>query len=290
MGGCNMKIAISGASGFIGKYLSRHFIDKGHAIFPLSRKSFEDEFNSELIDILSQSDVVINLAGAPINRRWTKAYKKELYDSRIITTRKLVNAINHTTTKPKVLISTSAVGYYPSEGYYDEYNSIKGNGFLSNLCEQWEKEATKVSPDVRLVITRFGVVLAPRGGAFDKMMLPAKFGVATIIAQGDQPFPWIDIEDLALALEHIIGKSTLDGEVNLVAPQQISNRELMLSAAKYYNSLFTIRIPTFVFRVLLGESAEFITEGQRVYPRKLLDSGFIFKTKIISDFFQNLPK
>lgn len=285
-----MKIAISGASGFIGRYLSQYFIDKGHTIFPLSRKSFEDEFNSELIDILSQSDVVINLAGAPINRRWTKAYKKELYDSRIITTRKLVNAINHTTTKPKVLISTSAVGYYPSEGYYDEYNSIKGNGFLSNLCEQWEKEATKVSSDVRLVITRFGVVLAAKGGAFDKMMLPARFGVATIIARGDQPFPWIDIEDLALALEHIIGKSTLDGEVNLVAPQQISNRELMLSAVKYYNSIFIIRIPAFVFRVLLGESAEFITEGQRVYPRKLLDSGFIFKTKTISDFFQNLPK
>lgn len=290
MGDYNMRIAISGASGFIGRYLSQYFIDKGHTIFPLSRKSFTDEFRTELINILSQSDVVINLAGASINHRWTKAYKKELYDSRIITTRKLVNAINYATSKPKVLMSASAVGYYPSEGSYDEYNSIKGNSFLSNLCEQWEEEATKVSPDVRLAITRFGVVLATKDGAFDKMMLPAKLGIATIIGPGDQPFSWIDIEDLAHAMEYIIGTSALNGEVNLVAPEQISNKELMLAAGKHYNSLITIKIPASIFYILFGESAEFMTKGQCVYPKKLLDSGFAFKSKTISDFFQNLPK
>ena len=285
-----MKIAISGASGFIGRYLSQHFIDKGHTIFPLSRESFTDEFSLELINILSQSDVVINLAGASINRRWTKAHKKELYDSRIITTRKLVNAINHAKSKPKGLISASAVGYYSSEGCYDEYNSIKGTGFLSNLCEQWEEEATKVSPDVRLAITRFGVVLATKEGAFDKMMLPAKYGIATIIGSGDQPFPWIDIEDLAHAMEYIIGTSALNGEVNLVTPEQISNKELMLAAGKHYNSLITIKIPASIFHILFGESAEFMTKGQCVYPKKLLDSGFVFKSKTIYDFFQSLPK
>lgn len=290
MGDNNIKIAISGASGFIGKHLTEYFRSKGHIVFPINRKLLTDESTSELMDILSQSDVVINLAGAPINKRWTKAYKKKLSDSRIITTRKLVNTINQATVKPKVLISASAVGYYPSVGFYDEYNSIKGNGFLSELCEQWENESAKISSDVRLAITRFGVVLSPNGGAFNQMILPARFGIATIIGSGSQPLPWIDIKDLTLAIEHIIGTTTLNGIINLVAPQQITNKELILYASEYYNSLITIRIPSFVFRFLFGEASEFLTEGQRVYPKKLLDSGFKFKSKFISEFFRCLPK
>ncbi len=285
-----MKIAISGASGFVGTYLSRHFTNNGYVIFPLNRKIFTPESDSDLIDILSQADVVINLAGASINHRWTESYKKELYDSRIITTRKIVDTINRLDHKPKLLISASAVGYYPSTGCYDEYYARKGNGFLSDLCEQWEQEAGRVSTDVRLVITRFGVVLATQGGAFEKMVLPARLGVSTIIGTGSQPFSWIDITDLVDAMEYMINNSSIDGVVNMVAPDQITNRGLMKAVAKHYRSLLTIKIPAFVFRILFGESADFMTEGQCVQPKKLLESGFVFKSSTIPDFCSGLPE
>ena len=283
-----MNIAISGASGFIGTYLSGYFTANGYNIFPLTRKILSDE--SELKKILSQSDVVINLAGAPINHRWTKSYKKELKDSRIISTHKIVNTINDMLEKPKLLISASAVGYYSLEGCYNEYNSIKGNSFLADLCEKWEEEAKQVSSEVRLVITRFGVVLAAEGGAFKEMMLPAKLGIATVLGSGNQPFSWIDIADLGNAMDFIIKNRVIDGTVNFVAPEKITNRKLMKIAAKHYRSFFSIRIPEFVFRFIWGESAEFITQGQCIEPKKLLDSGFIFKTSNISDFYSGLPK
>lgn len=285
-----MRIAISGVSGFIGSYLSQYFIKKGHAILPLFREIFLDKNESELKGLLSQSDIVINLAGAPINHRWTKSYKKELYDSRISPTCKIVNAINDLAEKPKLFISASAVGYYPSEGCYDEYNSKKGTGFLSDLCQAWEDEAEKISPEVRLAITRFGVVLADKGGAFEQMALPAKLGIAPVIGNGNQLFPWIDIVDLACAMEHIINNSEIEGVVNLVASEQITNKELMKAVAKHYKSCFTIKIPTIAFRVLMGEGADFITKGQCVKPQKLLASGFVFKTPLISKFCTNLMK
>lgn len=283
-----LKIAISGATGFIGSYLSQYFTDKGHVVFPLTRKILMNESDSELAGILSQSDVVINLAGASINHRWTESYKKELYDSRIKTTRKIVATINQISNKPKLLISTSAVGYYPSQGCYDETNAVQGNGFLSSLCEEWEKEAKAVSPDVRLVITRFGVVLAERGGAFEKIVQSAKFGVAGIIGSGEQSFSWIDIADLAQAMEHVINNTNLSGVVNFVAPEQITNKDLIQAAAKHYRSFLTIKIPTCFFRMVFGEAAEFMTEGQCVQPKKLLESGFVFKSPTISEFCASL--
>lgn len=283
-----MKVAISGASGFIGTYLSWHFAENGHTVFPLNRKILALESNTELAGILSHSDVVINLAGAPINHRWTKSYKRELYDSRIKTTRKIVDTINQIDNKPKLLISTSAVGYYPYQGCYDEYHAAKGDGFLSHLCEQWEEEARAVSSDVRLVITRFGVVLAPHGGAFEQMMRPAKMGVAVIIGPGDQPFPWIDIADLTQAMEHVIHHTDISGVVNFTSAHQITNKELMLAAAKHYRSVLTINIPAVAFRMLFGESAEFMTKGQCVKPVKLLGSGFKFKSPTILDFYSKI--
>lgn len=283
-----MKIAISGASGFIGNYLNQYFSRKDNIIFPLTRKILTSETSSELADILTQCDVVINIAGASINHRWTPAYKKELIDSRIITTRKIVKTINEIKNKPQLLISASAVGYYPSQGCYDEVNAKQGNSFLSQLCEQWEQEAQAVSSDVRLVLTRLGVVLSPQGGAFKEMMRPAQLGLATIIGPGTQHFPWIDIADLAHAMEHLINHTDLNGVVNLVAPQSITNKELMQAAANHYHSLLTIKIPQFIFRIIFGEASQFMTEGQCVMPKKLLDSGFIFKSATITDFFANL--
>ena len=130
-----MKIAISGATGFIGTHLTAYLTGLGHRAVPLGRPAFRSQ--ESLAAALAGCGAVVNLAGAPIDRRWSDAYKKQLYDSRIGTTRKLVAAINEMNPAPKVFVSASAVGYYPDQGCYDEYTAVKGTGFLSDLCESW---------------------------------------------------------------------------------------------------------------------------------------------------------
>ena len=285
----NKKIAISGASGYIGKYLTSYFENLDYNIIPITRDILNDKNKQELRDILNEADIVINLAGESINRYWSESYKKKIYHSRIDTTRTIVESINFNTRKPELFISASAVGYYPSEGCYDEYSSAQGSGFLSQVCYQWEKEAQRISPEVRSVITRFGVVLSPEGGAFEKITLPVRIKLATIMGTGKQPFTWIDIQDLANAMRFITDNKSMSGVVNLVSVEQISNKEFTEIIAKHYNSWLRIKIPQFFFRILLGEVSQLITEGQCVYPAKLVEANFKFKSPSMILFLSGLP-
>lgn len=279
-----MRIAISGASGFVGTYLTKTCKDRGYEIVPLNRFYFESGSEDLLRKAISGCEVVINLAGASINRIWTKSYKKEIYESRIPITRKIVSAINSLEVKPQLLISASAVGYYPSQGCFDEFNSRPGNKFLSKICIEWEQEAQKVNPEVRLAITRFGIILAPKGGAFGKMILPTKLGIATVMGNGKQPFAWIDQKDHARAIEFIINHSEIKGIVNLVAPERITNFEFTTIIAKCLNSWMMLKVPATLLKLIMGEAASLLTEGQCVIPEKLLEAGFIFQSESMEDF------
>lgn len=284
-----MKIVISGGSGFIGSVLTRYLKRKGDEVIPLSRDYFQgDAPNDKLKNALQDADVVINLAGTPINHRWSKSYKEKMFESRIITTRKIVEIINSQARKPKVFISASAVGYYPIKGCHNEYSTIKGDGFLATLCEAWEQEAKKISPQVRLAVTRFGVVMSKKGGAFPLLSLPARLKVAAVIGPGNQWLPWIYLGDLVKAIEHIINEPSLSGTVNFVAPQQITNREVMKAVAKHEKSWLVITIPKFFFRLALGKASTFITTGQCVVPKKLIDSGFAFSAPTIEDLLEKI--
>ena len=276
-----MNIAISGATGFIGTHLSAFLSDQGHQIVPLTRELFKQEAFPKLLSIISTMDVVINLAGAPINQRWTPAYKKILRDSRLHTTSILVDAINTASKPPQLFISTSAVGYYPSTGCYDEYDSIQGTGFLSELCRDWEAEAHKVLPDIRSVITRFGIVLSPDGGAYKQLTQITRLKLATIIGSGTQPFTWISLQDLMNAMAFIIGHPNLNGTFNLVAPQQITHTEFIRTLAQHTHTAITVKVPTPFFRLFYGQGAEFLTQGQCVRPTRLLEAGFNFQFKNI---------
>lgn len=282
-----MNIAISGASGFVGRHLSAFLVQNGHQIFPLGRKMFGDNGKEELTRTLSQCDVVINLAGASINKRWSTAYKEELYNSRILVTRQIVNVLKTLPHKPKLMISTSAVGYYPSLGCFDENDIIKTNGFLPTLCRQWEQEAMKCPPEIRLAITRFGVVLSPDGGALQRMSLPLKMKVATVIGTGDQPFPWISITDLCRAILFIIKTPSLHGPINFVAPQVVTQRNFTQAMGKHYHAWLRTTIPSFLFRLALGEAASFLTTGQHVIPLRLLDAGFKFAHPTLKQFWKD---
>lgn len=281
-----MNIAISGKSGFVGTNLSVFLTQSGHRIFPLGRQMFSESGNKELVSTLSQCDVVINLAGAPINKRWTRSYKEELYKSRILVTRKIVQAIKEIPKKPQLFISTSAVGYYPTDGSFNEDDEEPGSGFLSELCYKWEKEAMKCPKETRRVITRFGIVLSPSGGALRPMLSLAKMKVAGIIASGNQPFPWISITDLCRAMSFIIQTPFICGVINLVAPQIVNQREFIRYISKYRHTWITVTIPGFIFRLLYGEAASFLTSGQSVIPQKLPAAGFKFAQPTLDDFWK----
>ena len=160
-----MKIAMSGASGFIGSRLSQFLNHEGHEIVPLGRELFRPENEMPLCRILSTCRAVVNLAGAPIDKRWTRTYKQQLIDSRVEVTRCLTKAMKKASPSPAIFVSASAVGYYPDWGEWDEYNDVYGNDFLAHLCREWEGAARECPEGTRLVITRFGIVLSRDGGA-----------------------------------------------------------------------------------------------------------------------------
>lgn len=282
-----MNIAISGATGFIGRHLTAFFTAEGHRVLPLGRTMFREEMSGHLIQTLAHCDVVINLAGASISRRWTPEYKREMYESRIQVTHRIIRSMEAVRQKPKLMISASAVGYYPLEGSFDEYTNTRGNGFLSDLCYAWEKEAKRCPPQIRLVITRFGIVLSPDGGAMEQMLKPLKVAkMAAVIGTGAQPFPWIDIKDLCLAMKFIIEHDTVRGIVNLVAPQELTQQSFTQMMAKAYHAWATVKVPRFAFKLLYGEGASFLTTGQKVQPTRMLESGFRFSTPTAEQFFE----
>ncbi len=285
-----MNIAISGASGFIGTHLSAYLDNFGHHIIPLKHVMFRDEMEGELQQIINHCDVVINLAGASLNHRWTSYYQKELVHSRVETTGRLVKAIRHASVKPSLFISVSAVGYYPAEDkVFDEATARKGEGFLADLCHLWEAEARKCPPETRLVITRLGVVLSPDGGAMEQMLRPLKMlRVGAAIAPGTQPLPWVDMRDVCHGMEFLINHPEIHGVVNLVAPDLISHNVFSLLLSHNYGGIATFTIPQWILQVILGKGAEYLTKGQQVYPAKMLDSGYQFKTPTIKRFFKTI--
>jgi uncharacterized protein (TIGR01777 family) len=276
-----MKVAISGASGFVGSYLSSYLSKEGYEVVAISKDDYQD------IDILSskvlESDIVLNLAGANIMQRWSEEYRKILYGSRIDTTKKIVKIINQSD-KDIYLISTSAIGIYEDNIEQDEDNFTYANSFLSKICQDWESEARESKGKV--AIFRFGVILGI-GGALKKMLTPFKLGVGGKIADGRQPFSYIHIEDLARAYEFAI-KYRLEGAFNLVTPNPVTNSIFTKALGKVLHRPTIIPLPATILKLIFGEGATILTNGQRVLPKRLLNSGFKFKYGHIDDILKDL--
>lgn len=283
-----MNIVMSGSTGFVGRYLSDAFTDEGWTVIPLKREDFtlaDDDFLRKC----EGADAVVNLAGAPIVGRWTEEYKKTLMSSRLGTTRKIVNALKRMAVKPDVFISTSAVGIYSSEGVHTEDHSKYSKGFLGELALSWEAEALKAEQaGVRTVIFRFGIVLGRNGGALEKMLIPFKLGLGGILGDGKQAFSWIHIEDLKRAYFAAIGNKGFSGIYNLTAPHPVTNKGLTRALGSALNRPTLLKIPSFVLKAKYGEGAQAIMEGQRVVPKRLLESGFTFKFEKIEDALGDL--
>lgn len=283
-----MKIAISGSSGFIGTHLKSFLETNGAEIIPLKREFFTATDDIALRIALDGCDVVINLAGATINHRWTSSYKRKIMNSRVLTTRKLVTAINKLNHKPHTLISISAVGIYSSNGVQREDNFTYGNTFLSQVCMKWEEEARKVSSETRVIIPRLGVVLGKDGGALPMMLLPFRMYAGGKIASGNQGFSWIHIDDLQKAILFLLLNPQLKGVFNFTAPQIMDNRKFTETAAKILHRPAWLTVPGFVFRLLYGEGHILMTGGQKVYPLRLLEEGFEFRYLDLETALENI--
>ncbi|HJE02308.1 Epimerase family protein [Aliarcobacter thereius] len=280
-------ILISGGSGFVGQSLLQFFENHNYKVNILSRETLNDI--EKLDEIIEKSEVIINLSGANIINRWSKKYKEILYKSRINTTKTLVESIKRVENKPKLFISTSAVGIYDNKAKYDENGSFS-NDFLSKLCQDWEKEAQKAKNNItKVAIFRLAIVLGEDGGAFKKMITPFKFGLGGVIGSGKQYFPYIHIEDLLSAYKFVI-QNKFDGTFNLLAPNITTNYEFTKTLGKVLNRPTIFPIPEFILKIIFSEGAKVLSDGQNVVPKRLLDLGFEFKYKNIYETLKNLVK
>lgn len=271
------KVAMTGATGFVGTRLQKKLTFNGWQIIPLGRADFQCE-DKVLAKKLTGADAVINLAGAPVLGRWTEKFKKNLYDSRITLTRKLIRVISLMEKKPEAFLSASAIGIYSSEGDQTEENHNVASTFLGKLASDWEKAALEAeNVGMRTVILRLGVVLGNGGGALQKMMPAFKLGVGGTIGSGGQALSWIHIDDLIEACKVILNDQSCKGLYNLVAPRPATNRELTKELGGILSRPTILPLPEFILKILFGEGAQILTDGQKVYPKRLLETGFSYQ-------------
>ncbi|MCX6267737.1 MAG: TIGR01777 family oxidoreductase [Bacteroidetes bacterium] len=278
-----MIVALSGSTGFVGESLHTKMTQLGWTVKAIKRDAFslsDQEFHARFTE---DADVVINLAGAPVSKKWTSSYKQEINDSRINTTRKISHAINCAEKKPLVFISASAIGIYDSMSTHTESSQSFADSFLARVCQSWEHEAMKSEHDTRVVIFRLGVVLGEAGGALKKMHLPFSLGMGGKIGTGEQAVSFIHISDLVNAIIFTIENPSISGVVNAVSPYPGNNAELTDKLGKVLDKPAWLTVPTFVLRMMYGEGAQVLLEGQRVLPQKLLQAGFRFKYPTIQN-------
>lgn len=282
-----MIAAISGSSGLIGSYLKHGLEARGWDIIALNRNDFSDK--SEALSLrLSGSDMVVNLAGAPIMHRWSSSYKETLYKSRIITTQKLVRAMLLSPVPPPLLISASAVGIYQEGGPHTESNAVYSSSFLGQLSRQWEEEALQYSENARVALLRFGVVLSAEGGALARLLPFFRLGLGGPVGKGLQPFPWIHITDILEIILFIQANPHLRGIFNCVAPEQLNNREFTNKLAKILDKPAFLTIPEFGLKLLFGEGASVLTRGQSVIPEHLINNCYQFRFQDLDSALKDL--
>ena len=271
-----MIAVISGESGFQGSAIKAMLSGMGYEVVSLSRKDLYGSVEA-LAGRMRGAVLVIHLAGAPIIGRWTKKYQLEIYDSRINTTRNIVEAMKLLEQKPKTFICASAVGIYPTEGAWVEEGTIVANNFLGEVCRDWEAAAVKAPAGVRVLNFRFGVVLGKNGGALPKLMLPFKFFAGGRIASGKQALSWIHLSDVLAVFKFAIENPELSGPVNLASPQTVTNAEFTKTLAKVMKRPAVFPVPELALKLVFGKGAMMLTQGQEAIPKKLLDAGFRFE-------------
>ncbi|MGK7923675.1 MAG: TIGR01777 family oxidoreductase [Spirulina sp.] len=304
-----MKIAITGATGFVGSRLVEKLNEKKENILVLTRNeerakrmfpasvfpqleivAYTPKESGDWQEKIAGCDAVVNLAGESLAEgRWTSDRKQEIVESRQIGTRKIVEAIAKANPKPQVLINASAIGYYgTSETEEFDENSPPGKDFLAEVCKKWEAEAEKVKASgVRLVVLRSGIVLA-NGGAIAKMLPPFKLFLGGPIGSGKQWFSWIHREDIVNLILAAIARSEISGVYNATAPNPVRMAEFCQTLGDVLNRPSWLPVPSFAIEVLLGDAAIVVLEGQQVLPKAVETLEFTYQYPTIKGALQEI--
>ena len=294
-----MKILVTGGTGFIGRNLIKKLLNKNHDLVVVGRsedkikKVFGEsvtcvgwnlsepvtEKNNELAKALNNTDAVIHLAGENISdKRWNEEFKNRIINSRVMSTRLLVDCIKENESRPEIFISSSAIGYYGiiNKEVVTE-QSKPGNDFMSRVCVEWENASEELERiNIRRVIIRTGIVLNKNEGALKKMLLPYKMFIGGPLGNGKQWFPWIDYRDLVNIYLFTL-ENNISGAVNAVAPGLVTMKEFGQVLGKQLNRPSLFPVPKFVLKIILGEAADYFTEGLKIKPARLSETGFKFE-------------
>jgi uncharacterized protein len=296
-----MRVTITGATGTIGRGVTAELRERGDEVTALSRDARraseslgvqaqewkEPKAAQPPLDSLRGRDGVMHLLGEPIAQRWNDEVKREIRDSRMLSTRNLVAALGELpeAARPKVLVSQSATGWYGAQGdqRLDESAPAAGD-FLAQITADWEAEALKARElGIRVVLTRTGVVLSEDGGALEKMLPFFKLGVGGPVAGGHQYVPWVHLDDVVGALVFALDTAKADGPINVTAPEPVTNKELSKALGRVLHRPAFAPVPSFAVKTLYGEMAEIVTTGQRAVPKTLTDLGYAFRRPDLED-------
>ena len=284
-----MNILVTGASGLIGSALVSALTAAGHGVTRLVRSQPKSGEKAVRWDPMAGTidprafegvDAVVHLAGENIAARWTPAQKVKIRDSRVKGTQVLSEALARLASPPKVLVSASAIGYYGDRGTEIlTEDSAPGAGFLAEVCRAWEAATEPARQHgMRVVRLRFGIVLSAAGGALPKMLPPFRLGLGGVLGSGQQYMSWIALDDAVGAIQHAVVTDALQGPVNAVAPQAVTNQEFTKTLGKVLGRPTVFPLPAFAARLMFGEMAdELLLASARVQPAKLLASGFSFR-------------
>ena len=278
-----MKIVLTGGTGLIGRHLSEYFSVLGHKIILIQRSDLKKGVN-HISKIINSTDVLINLAGSPVIKRWTAANKQEILASRLNTTNLLVKALTGLTReeRPGVFVSASAIGIYDSISTHNEQSTNFDSNFLSVVCQQWEGCLEPLSKlELRTCIIRIGLVLAYDGGIMGKLIPLFNAGLGGKIGSGKQGFSFIHIQDLCRAIDFLVNNDKCSGVYNLTAPEVSSNKEFTALLAKACKRPALFAVPEVALKLVYGDAAVTLLKGQSVYPRHLIDCGFDFSYKTL---------
>ncbi|MFE4825780.1 TIGR01777 family oxidoreductase [Streptomyces sp. NPDC056672] len=289
-----MRIAVTGSTGLIGTALVRSLRADGHEVVRLVRHPARADDEAEWDPLRQYVDArallgceaVVHLAGAGIaDRRWTDAYRKEIRDSRVLGTAAVAEAVATLDEPPRVLVCGSAIGFYGDTGDRPaDEDTRPGDGFLPSLCVEWEEAAQAAEEaGVRTVFARTGLVVSRAGGAWGRLFPIFRAGLGGRLGGGDQYWSFIALHDEIAALRHLIDTETLEGPVNLTAPQPVTNREVTAAMGRVLRRPTLFPVPAVALRAVLGDLSQDVLGSQRVLPARLLESGFTFAFPTIDE-------
>ena len=301
------KILVTGATGLIGRELCKELflhgdeltifstnVEKAKVVLPFAKEVVEwKDYEKDYSSYLEGKDAVIHLGGASVaGKRWNQSYKKEIYDSRVNTTRNLVTSIEKCERKPEVFISASAIGFYGERGdsILSEISSA-GSDFLSHVCADWEKASEPLEIlNVRRAIVRTGIVLSPNDGALKKMLLPFKLFVGGSLGNGEQWFSWIHLADIISLYLFLLDNKNLKGIFNAISPEPVQMKTFARTLGKVMHKPSLFPVPKFILKLVMGESASAILASQKVKPEALLKAGFKFNYEDLESALRDLFK